>query len=111
MAVRDKTYKMHFYTRPGYSGTPPISPNPPLLFNLDNDPGELYPLDATEYQEVINDLTAAAEAHKSQMFFAPSQYEIDAGFPVPGQSYQVIPCCQGQNNMSKTPRVKKSKKG
>lgn len=27
--------------------------DPPLLFNLNSDPGELYPLDTTEYPRVL----------------------------------------------------------
>ncbi len=39
-AIRYGPWKAHFYTRPGFGFVAPVQHNPPLLFNVEQDPGE-----------------------------------------------------------------------
>ncbi len=41
-AIRKGAWKMHLTTRPSYSKEPPVNHDPPLLFQLENDPSEKY---------------------------------------------------------------------
>jgi arylsulfatase A len=63
-AIRWKNYKAHFYIRGG--NAPPThfdvlcrnttelqEQDPPLLFNLWTDPGEMFPLDTNDYQDIV----------------------------------------------------------
>ncbi|XP_069169798.1 arylsulfatase A isoform X1 [Procambarus clarkii] len=75
-AVTNGTYKAHFYTLgsalsdggnydPMCPASHPLTPhNPPLLYNLQHDPGERYDLsNDTKYLEVLNMLTQWREEH------------------------------------------------
>jgi len=57
-AVRFGPYKAHFATQSGYETDPPVVHNPPLLFNVDQDPSEQYPLLASDYTELLQTLVA-----------------------------------------------------
>jgi arylsulfatase A len=74
MAVRHNQWKAHFITQPGYGGGP-TSHDPPLLFNLNEDPSESYNL-AEKHPQVIQQIRQVAGRHTEQMEPAPSQLEI-----------------------------------
>ncbi|MBX3177847.1 MAG: sulfatase [Candidatus Hydrogenedentes bacterium] len=61
-AIRLGPWKAHFQTRSGYGQPEPETHTPPLLYQLDHDPGEQYD-HAAEHPEVIQAIEAAREAH------------------------------------------------
>jgi arylsulfatase A-like enzyme len=75
MAARLGPWKAHFLTQPGY-GQPKADPHdPPLLFNLDIDPGEGYNV-ADKNPAVIAEIKALVEKHRAGMKAAPSQVDL-----------------------------------
>ena len=74
MAVRHGPWKLHLYTQTGYGGKREAH-NPPLLFNLEHDPGESRNV-ANDNPEVIEEILAIIKKHQSEMVFAESQLEI-----------------------------------
>lgn len=112
MAVRHGPFKVHFVTQrlanvtmAGYSntdcvqgspkgeifagwgcfGTTTTEHNPPLIFNIDNDPSEEYPLLADEYEELLSAISAAVSKHKAGM---------SPGTPQLGhRNASLQPCC------------------
>jgi arylsulfatase A len=73
-ACRIGKYKAHFSTQTGYSGVPPETHPPPLLFNLELDPGETTEIGAA-HPEVIAQIEAAVDAHKAALKMAPPQFD------------------------------------
>ncbi|MCA9269767.1 MAG: sulfatase [Planctomycetales bacterium] len=74
MAVRSGPWKMHFQTQAGYGQPKPEFHDPPLLFQLEVDPGEKWNV-ADKHPEVIAQIKQLAEAHRQRMVFAESQLE------------------------------------
>jgi len=63
-AVRKGAYKAHFITSGSYNdGEKRVEHNPPLLFNLADDPGEHYDV-AAKHPDIVADLVKAVEAHR-----------------------------------------------
>ena len=63
-AVRKGAYKAHFITSGAYDdGEKRAEHNPPLLFNLADDPGEHYDV-AAKHPDVVADLVKEVEAHR-----------------------------------------------
>jgi len=63
-AVRKGNFKAHFITSGAYGeGAARAEHNPPLLFNVAEDPGERFNI-AAEHPEVVADLVKEAEAHR-----------------------------------------------
>jgi len=63
-AVRKGNYKAHFITSGAYGeGEPRVEHNPPLLFNLAEDPGERFNI-AAHHPDVVADLVSEAERHR-----------------------------------------------
>lgn len=75
MAVRQGAWKAHFLTQTGYGQAKPESHDPPLLFNLEIDPGEKYNV-AKDHPEIVTVLKRLAEEHQAGMQPAPSQLEL-----------------------------------
>ena len=59
--------KAHFVTKSAYGNDLPVFHDPPLLFNLDWDPSELFPLDPAAFAPQLAALVAAAVAHHAQV--------------------------------------------
>ncbi|KAJ0029232.1 hypothetical protein NQD34_004229 [Periophthalmus magnuspinnatus] len=99
-AVRYKKYKAHFYTRGAtHSGTTPdadcpifavLKPHdPPLLFNLEMDPSENYPLSLygkPELQDVLEKIKQVKAEFEATMVFAQSEVSK-------GADRSLEPCC------------------
>jgi arylsulfatase A len=63
-AVRKGAYKAHFITSGSYNdGEKRADHDPPLLFNLADDPGEHYDI-AAKHPDIVADLVKAVEAHR-----------------------------------------------
>jgi len=87
MAVRQGAWKAHWVTRSGFGGDAPVIQNPPLLFNVEHDPGERYPVNVTTQPQVMAALTAAYRQHLKDVIPGTSQYDL-------GQDWSLIPCCK-----------------
>src|SRR5262245_6796049 len=66
MAVRLGPWKAHFLTQTGYGQPQPDKHDPPLLFNLDVDPGESYNV-AEKNPVVIDKIKALVDKHRAGM--------------------------------------------
>jgi arylsulfatase A-like enzyme len=73
-AVRMGKWKAHYLTQPAY-GTPKPEPHdPPLLFDLQADPGESFNV-AAKNPDVLAQIAAAVEKHRAGIQPAPTQLE------------------------------------
>jgi arylsulfatase A-like enzyme len=61
-ALRHGPYKAHFFTKSEYGSDPEAAHDPPLLYNLDHDPGEKYEI-GTRHPEVIAAIRQVAAEH------------------------------------------------
>ena len=77
-AVRHGSFKAHFITRPDYGNEPPVEHNPPLLYNLDEDPSEKFNV-AGRHPEVVAAIQQIAAEHRKSIEPVPSQ--LDARIP------------------------------
>jgi arylsulfatase A-like enzyme len=74
-AIRKDAYKAHVITSGAYGeGEPRREQNPPLLFNLADDPGERHNV-AAAHPEVLADLLREAEAHRRSMIPGPPLFD------------------------------------
>jgi arylsulfatase A-like enzyme len=73
-AARLGKYKAHFITQPAYGPEPAAPHDPPLLFDLENDPGENFNV-AAEHAAVIAQIKAAVEQHRATVKEVPNQLE------------------------------------
>eukprot|EP00736_Rhodelphis_marinus_P010686 Rmarinus@m.22967 len=92
-AVRYGPYKAHFFTRTGFETVKEEAHDPPLLFNVEMDPGEHYPLPPEEHDHVLNAIREAADEHLATMEMYPSQYEA--------QDWSGVPCCDADFDLRK----------
>eukprot|EP01094_Clydonella_sp_ATCC50884_P025709 TRINITY_DN6869_c0_g1_i1.p1 TRINITY_DN6869_c0_g1~~TRINITY_DN6869_c0_g1_i1.p1 ORF type:complete len:511 (-),score=111.70 TRINITY_DN6869_c0_g1_i1:61-1551(-) len=88
-AARCGAFKAHYVTRCGFCHDPPTWHNPPLLFNVNEDPGEQWELDPTDYQSVLQDINNAVAKHNSTMVKGVPQLNLLNPF--------VAPCCDHSN--------------
>jgi arylsulfatase A-like enzyme len=77
MAVRRGPWKMHLITQDAYGAgaRQPVEHDPPLLFNLEHDPGERLDV-ADKHGDVIAELREAVTAHQGEFEPATSQLEL-----------------------------------
>ena len=74
-AIRKGNYKAHFITSGAYGeGEARTVHNPPLLFNLADDPGERFDIAAT-HPDVVADLLKEAAAHRATVTPAPPLFD------------------------------------
>src|SRR4029077_4310226 len=74
-AVRKGAYKAPFITSGAYgAGEPRTEHNPPLLFNLADDPGEHHDI-ARTHPDVVADLVREADAHRRSMMAGPPLFD------------------------------------
>jgi arylsulfatase A-like enzyme len=72
-ALRRGAFKAHFFTRPEYEeGGVEAAHDPPLLYNVDEDPGERFDV-ATRHPDVIAALRARAAQHAKTIEPAENQ--------------------------------------
>lgn len=79
-AVRKDQWKLHLFTQKGYGQPKPDVHEPPLLFNLNNDPGETFNV-STNHPAVVAELLREIEAHRTTVTPAPSQLEAVEPLP------------------------------
>lgn len=72
-AVRRGAFKAHFVTHDGYSKSKPEEHNPPLLFNLSEDPSERFDV-AGEQPDIVAELTKIFQQHKASVTHGKVQY-------------------------------------
>jgi arylsulfatase A len=75
MAVRLGPWKVHFQTQAGYGQAQAEKHEPPLLFNLEVDPGERYNV-AAKHSAVIAEINALVEKHRAGLQPAESQVDL-----------------------------------
>lgn len=74
-AIRKGPWKMHMYTRTEYVAGKVQMHDPPLLFNVEQDPSEKYNV-ASAHPHVIEDLKLEIAKHKAAIEPVDSQLEI-----------------------------------
>jgi len=68
VAMKLGWYKLWFYTKSShYNADEEVYHDPPLLFNVFDDPGEAYPLDPKEHWELIDDALRLLYDHKNSV--------------------------------------------
>lgn len=73
-AVRKGNWKLHLFTQKGYGQPKPGTHEPPLLFDLNIDPGETFNVSAS-HPVVVSELMKEIELHRATVTPAPSQLE------------------------------------
>lgn len=73
-AVRHRAHKLHFTTKTEYAGQEPVHHDPPLLFQLEEDPGERHDI-AAQYPEIVEEISRLAEEHRQSFDPPPTQLE------------------------------------
>lgn len=73
-AVRKGKYKAHFSYKSAYGNDEKVVYSKPVLYDLDEDPGELYDI-AERFPEVVAELTALAQEHKASFVAAESIFD------------------------------------
>jgi len=89
-AARCGPYKAHFITRCGFCPDPPVFEDPPLLYDVEQDPGEKYQLNVTTpmYAEILAQIQQAVKLHTANV--VPGTPQLDPQDPL------VAPCCNKQ---------------
>ncbi|MCA9206896.1 MAG: arylsulfatase, partial [Planctomycetales bacterium] len=77
MAVRVGPFKVHYMTQDAYGpgAREPVVHDPPVVFNLEEDPGEKFNV-ANQHPEVIEQARQIVERHQRKLKPAPSQLEL-----------------------------------
>ncbi len=74
-AVRQGSWKLHYFTQSAYVGDLPVAQDPPALYQLDQDPSERFNV-ADRYPEVITGIEEAVRLHRATLVMAPSQLRV-----------------------------------
>ncbi|XP_065827633.1 arylsulfatase A-like [Oscarella lobularis] len=96
-ATRLKQYKAHFYTKGGLAGPPYYDEDcwegtlekkhdPPLLFDIMQDPSEKYPLSGEKYAAILETIVKMTEKFNSEMIWGNSE--------IHGSNSSAMPCCR-----------------
>jgi arylsulfatase A-like enzyme len=71
-AVRKDQWKLHLFTQKGYGQSKADTHEPPLLFDLNADPGESFNLSA-DYPRVVDELLKEIHIHRATVESVESQ--------------------------------------
>jgi arylsulfatase A len=82
-AVRHGSFKAHFITRSEYGGEPPVSHDPPLLYNLDEDPSERFDV-AARHPDVVSAIQRIAAEHRRTV--EPVESQLEERISIPGEN-------------------------
>ncbi len=74
-AVRVGSFKAHFITQGAYHKQERVEHNPPLLYNLDEDPSERFDV-SKKFPEIINEIRELVRKHNSRMVMGPDLLEL-----------------------------------
>ena len=74
-AVRKGPWKMHYITQSAYVGDQQVTHEPPLLYHLDQDPGERFNV-AKQNPGVIQEIQIMVDQHQAELVQGASQLEI-----------------------------------
>jgi arylsulfatase A len=74
-AARLGAYKVHYKTQPGYGGEGPVAHDPPLLYDLELDPGERFDV-AAQHPDVLERIKRRVAAHRATVVPVPDQLAI-----------------------------------
>lgn len=74
-AVRRGKWKAHFTTHPSYSEVPPVKHDPPLLYNIENDPSEKDNL-IDVFPEIGKQLNIIFDKQNSIVPVVPAQIDL-----------------------------------
>lgn len=99
-AVRQGKYKAHYWTTiwdKGLQSCPSVTICPclsthhktPLLFDIEADPSEMYPLDVSKHLDVINSMAVAVQKHQETLVPVTNQLESLA-------PPWLFPCCNSK---------------
>jgi len=66
-AARNGPWKIHLKTKSGFGKDPIIDHNPPLLFNVDDDPSETYALPVDQHQQIVQNILNAIQEHNKHV--------------------------------------------
>ncbi len=76
-AFRQGRYKIHFVTEGRYGLPPPRTEHdPPLLFDLNEDPGERYDDVSADQPDVLAALVEAAERYRAEMTVGEPLFDL-----------------------------------
>ena len=77
-AIRCGAYKLHYFTSNWENPTDAVKHDPPLLFQIENDPSERYPVDPLSgvYQAQRAIIEAAKSAHEKTVEDVPNQMAL-----------------------------------
>jgi arylsulfatase A-like enzyme len=81
-AARLGPWKAHFVTRSGYGPDGPATHDPPLLYNLDEDPSERFDV-AARHPDVVRRILELVEAHRRTVVTVTNQLDIPLPAPRP----------------------------
>ncbi len=76
-ACRIGQWKAHFFTQGGFGGQPKQSHQPPLLYDLTNDPGEKTDV-AAAHPDVLEKIMSAVKTHQAAMVPGKKQLKSTA---------------------------------
>jgi len=88
-AVRHQGFKAHFKTKSGFGSDPVVNHDPPLLFNVEVDPSEEWPLPADQNQDLIQKIKNAVAEHEKNVI--PGKDQISA------HNMEYAICCDKSN--------------
>ena len=77
-ALRQGAHKAHFLTRPEYGDGGEAAHDPPLVYDLDQDPGEKYDV-ALRYPDVVARIRSLATEHARTL--VPVENQVDKRLP------------------------------
>lgn len=79
-AVRQGPWKAHFTTKSGFGSDPAEAHDPPLLYNVETDPGEKFNV-ANQHPDIIAQIRKLADEHRKTV--TPVEDQLVIGDPPP----------------------------